>query len=95
MAGVIITGFMLIGVRTLLPTQAATSYDTAASSNTTNGLLGMLPNIQKIYRESLLMPFQKAASQIHDKDIAEYYQQLLNASGLNAPIDPSANTTGR
>ncbi len=81
---------MLIGVRTLLPTQAETSIDTA-SDNTTNSFLNMLPNIEKIYRDSLLMPFQKAASKIYDKDIAEYYQQLLDATGLSEPIDQPAN----
>ena len=94
MAGVIICGLMLIGVRTLLPTQAETSID-PTTDNTTNTFLNMLPDIQKIYRESLLMPFQKAKLKIYDKDIADYYQSLLDATGLSEPIDPSANATGR
>jgi hypothetical protein len=85
-AGVIICGLMLIGVRTLLPTQAETTFD-PTTDNTTNSFLNMLPDIEKIYRESLLMPFQKAAAKIYDKDIAEYYQSLLDATGLSAPID--------
>jgi hypothetical protein len=81
---------MLIGVRTLLPTQAETSYDTV-TENTTNTFLNMLPDIEKIYRESLLMPFQKAAAKIYDEDIAEYYQQLLDATGLSEPIEQPSN----
>ena len=84
---------MLVGVRTLLPTQAETPAYATTTDNTTNIFLNMLPDIEKIYRESLLMPFQQAKAKIYDKDIAEYYQHLLDATGLSAPIDPSANTT--
>ena len=62
-AGVVVCGLMLIGVRAVLPTHAETSYETL-SDNTTNAFLDMLPDIEKIYRESLLMPFQKAKAKI-------------------------------
>ena len=88
-AGVVVCGLMLIGVRAVLPTHAETSYETL-SDNTTNAFLDMLPDIEKIYRQSLLMPFQKAALKIHDPDIAEYYQSLLDATGLSEPIEPPA-----
>jgi hypothetical protein len=89
-AGVIVCGLMLIGVRTVLPSSAETVID-PATDNTSNAFLDMLPDIEKIYRESLLMPFQKAAAKIYDEDIAEYYRHLMDATGLSEPIEEPPN----
>jgi hypothetical protein len=42
----------------------------------------LLPDIETIYHDALTMPFIKAQSKIYDKDIAEYYQALMDKTGL-------------
>ncbi len=66
----------------VLPVSAVTDDPEAASENTTDSLLNLLPDIEKIYRESLMMPFIKAESKIYDEDIAEYYRALMDKTGL-------------
>jgi hypothetical protein len=82
MAGVAVCSLLLFGVRMVLPTQADIDASGTPSENTTNVLLKLLPDIEKIYRESLQMPFIKAESKIYDKDIAEYYRALMDKTGL-------------
>jgi hypothetical protein len=45
-----------------------------------------MPDIEKIYRESLTMPFIKAGSKIYDEDIAEFYNDLINNTVLYDPL---------
>ena len=82
MAGVVVCSLLYIGVSLVLPARADVNQLTGASDNTTNGLTRLLPDIEKIYRESLQMPFIKAESKIYDKDIAEYYRALMDKTGL-------------
>ena len=89
-SGVIVCGLMLIGVRTVMPTQAETTVDGTAD-NVTGGLLDLLPDIEQIYRQSLVLPFQKAAAKIYDPDIAEFYSDLLDATGLSEPVEEPEN----
>jgi hypothetical protein len=72
LAGVAVCSLLVFGVKMVLP----------ASENISNGLSNLLPDIEKIYRESLMMPFIKAESKIYDKDIAEYYRALMDKTGL-------------
>jgi hypothetical protein len=81
-AGVVVCSLLLFVVRMVLPVQAVTDDPSAASENATNGLSKLLPDIEKIYRESLQMPFIKAEMKIYDKDIAEYYRALMDKTGL-------------
>jgi len=80
LAGVIICGLMLVGVRSVLPTSA----DTVATEGTTESgsLIRLIPDIEKIYRQSLITPFLKAEEQIYDDDIRAFYRELLEATGL-------------
>lgn len=64
-----------------MPASADTAVDEQADE-TSNSLIGMIPDIEKIYRQSLIKPFLKAESQIYDEDILEFYQDLLSATGL-------------
>ena len=82
MAGVAVCSLLLFTVRMVLPVQAVTDESDTASENTTSGLSKLLPDIEKIYRDSLTMPFIKAESKIYDKDIAEYYRALMDKTGL-------------
>ena len=82
--GVAVCGLLLFGVRSILPTRAETG-DGGLSDNETFGLVDLLPDIEKIYRESLYTPFEKAESKIYDPDIAEFYRELLDNTGLRRP----------
>ena len=88
MAGMAVCSLLLFGVRMVLPVSAVTDDPEAASENTTDGLLNLLPDIEKIYRESLTMPFIRAESEIHDEDIADFYHALMEKTGLT---DPNSN----
>ena len=81
--GVAVCGLLLFGVRSVIPTKAET--DDSLSDNGTFSLVDLLPDIEKIYRESLYTPFEKAESKIYDPDIAEFYRELLDNTGLRRP----------
>jgi hypothetical protein len=84
----IICFMILYGVRPVLPALAETTPPADESENVTQSLTGLIPDIQKIYRESLTMPFIQAESEIHDKDIAAFYHSLMEKTGLT---DPNSN----
>jgi hypothetical protein len=81
-AGVVVCSLLYIGVSLVLPARAEVSQLDGTSDNSTDGLARLLPDIEKIYRESLQMPFIKAEGKIYDKDIAEYYRALMDRTGL-------------
>jgi len=84
-AGVAVCGLLLFGARTVIPVLAAP--DDGASENASLGLAGLLPDFEKIYHESLTMPFKKAESKITDPDIAAYYRDLMETTGLTADAE--------
>lgn len=84
-AGIAVCGLLLFGVRTVLPIRAETDNLTTTSANLTQGLIDLLPDIEQIYRESLTLPFRQAESKIYDEDIAEFYRELLDNTGLREP----------
>jgi hypothetical protein len=54
-----------------------------------SGLLNnLIPDVGKIYRESLTEPFIKVKSEITDPEIAAYYDALMDKTGLT---DPNSN----
>lgn len=79
--GVAVTALLLFGARTVIPTRAETD-NLSDSDNLSQSLVDLLPDIEAIYRESLTLPFQKAESKIYDEDIAEFYGELLDNTGL-------------
>jgi hypothetical protein len=81
-AGVAVCGLVLVGARTVIPALAVSEGDAATSENSTMLLADLLPDFEKIYQESLTMPFKKAESKITDPDIAAYYRDLMDATGL-------------
>jgi hypothetical protein len=83
--GVVVCGLVLFGARTVIPARAVSDSDTGSSENVTTSLVDLLPDFEKIYRESLTMPFRQAESKITDPDIAAYYRQLMEATGLDNP----------
>ena len=85
--GVIVCSLVLFGAKTVIPTRAETDNVSDTSDNLTQGLLDLLPDFEKIYHESLIMPFEKAESKIYDEDIAEFYRELLDNTGLRRPTE--------
>ena len=83
-AGAIVCCLFMFSMRMVLPTRAETDDPGALSDNESMGLADLVPDIERIYRESLILPFEKAESKIYDEDIAEYYSELLTKTGLRA-----------
>ena len=82
-AGVIVCSLILFGIRTVQPIQAENTDNLSESSdNLSQGLANLLPDFEKIYRKALTMPFEKAESKIYDPDIAQFYKELLDETGL-------------
>ena len=82
--GIVVCGLLLFGVKSVLPIRADSDNLTEQSENLTQSFINFLPDIERIYRESLLLPFEKAESKIYDEDIAEFYRELLDNTGLRS-----------
>lgn len=80
-SGLVVSGLILFGVQSAIPTLAQTNTDNTSSDNFS--LVDLLPDIEKIYREALITPLQKAEEKIYDEDIADYYRTLLERSSLD------------
>ena len=63
------------------------------SDNVSQSFINMLPDIEKIYHDSLTMPFIKAESKIHDPDIANFYTDLINKTVLKDSPTPAPTPT--
>ena len=83
--GAIVCSLLLFGAKTIIPTRAETDNLADGSENFTQSFIDLLPDIERIYRESLIAPFEKAESKIYDEDIAEFYRELLDTTGLRTP----------
>lgn len=81
-SGIVLCCAVFFGASTVLPILAETGDGGDVSDNTTNGLLDLIPDIEQIYREALTKPFVRAESKIYDEDIAEFYRELLDDTGL-------------
>jgi hypothetical protein len=44
---------------------------------------GLLPDVGKIYRQCLGSPFRQVEGEISDPDIARFYHNLMQETGLN------------
>ena len=84
-SGIMVCGLLLFGARTVLPIRAETDNLSSLSDNLTQTFIDLLPDIEKIYRESLTMPFIRAGDKIYDEDIRNFYQDLLDNSVLSEP----------
>ena len=82
-AGIVVCTVLFYTVNLILPVRAMTeSVDPTNPSSDNTGLSGLVPNIEKIYTDALQMPFQKAESKITDPDIAAFYRELMDETGL-------------
>ena len=81
-SGIVICCAVLFGARTVIPILASSDNLSETSENLSQSLLDLIPDIEAIYRESLTKPFVKAESKIYDEDIAEFYRELLDDTGL-------------
>ena len=82
-SGIVVCSLFLFTVKTVIPTRAETNDSGELSANS-SGLSALIPDIEAIYRQSLIMPFEKAEKKIYDPDIAEYYSELLSKTGLRS-----------
>jgi hypothetical protein len=81
-SGIMICCAVLFSAKTVIPILASTDNEGESSENVSESLLDLIPDIEMIYRESLTKPFVKAESKIYDEDIAEFYRELLDDTGL-------------
>jgi len=88
--GVVVCYLIIFGVKPIIPIWADTAGSSGESENTTLSLTNLLPDFEKIYHDALTEPFIKAASKIYDPDIADYYQGLMEKTGLT-DSSPSPN----
>ena len=58
------------------------SADPTDPNSDNSSLSKLVPNIEKIYTDALQMPFQKAEAKITDPDIATFYRELMDKTGL-------------
>ena len=83
-SGLVVSGLLLFGAQSAIPTLAQTNTDNTDSGNFS--LVELLPDIEKIYREALITPLQKADEKIYDEDIADFYHTLLERSSLDISV---------
>jgi len=81
LVGVVFCAVFLFGASVIVPALADTSEET---SDNTSGLAALIPDIEMIYRQALITPLEKAGEKIYDPDIAEYYSELLDRTGLDS-----------
>ena len=89
-SGIIVCGLLFFGVQSAIPIRAQTENETdnlsALSTNLSQSLVELLPDIEKIYREAVTTPLQEAEKKIYDEDLAQFYQTLLERSALDEPV---------
>lgn len=87
LSGVILCSVLLFGAKTVLPIRADVTSDnvTATSDDLATSLVEMLPDIERIYKESFTLPFVKAEDKIYDPEIREFYRELLDNTVLYEP----------
>ena len=81
-AGVVVCSLLVLGARSVLPTRADEDASANTTENITMTLTNLIPDFEKIYEEALITPFIKAESKIYDEDIAEFYSELLDRTGI-------------
>ena len=86
-SGLVVCGLVLFGVKSTLPIQAQTDSDNLTSDNIS--FVELLPEIERIYQDSLTTPFIKAEDKIYDDDIAQYYHELVESTVLYEPEEPA------
>ena len=87
MSGVLVCGLLILGAKSVLPTKADEDPSANTTENITETLTNLIPDFEKIYEEALTLPFIKAESKIYDEDIAEYYSELLDKTGIRPAED--------
>jgi hypothetical protein len=85
LSGVILCSILLFGAKTVLPIRADTDNVTSVSDNFALSFVEMLPDIERIYKESFTLPFVKAEDKIYDPEIREFYRELLDNTILYEP----------
>jgi hypothetical protein len=55
----------------------------ATTSSSSIDVSGLLPDVDKIYRQALGGPYRQVESEITDPDIARYFRTYMDATGLD------------
>jgi len=79
-SGLIVCGLILFGVKSTLPIQAQTESENVTSEDIS--FVELLPDIERIYQESLTAPFIKAVDKIYDDELAQFYHELIESTVL-------------
>jgi hypothetical protein len=64
-------------------TSTAKADDNPATLPDGTDLNTLIPDVDNIYREALGGPYRQVASEITDPDIARYYHNLMDKTGLD------------
>lgn len=78
-----LTGVLVTGVTMGMMSAPMLRADETAADDGGLDLSSLLPDIERIYREAMLTPFQQAEAQIYDEEIAAYYRRLMENTGLD------------
>ncbi len=78
----LVAGLVLLVLVSAFPIRAQSD-----NSSDNLSLVDLLPDIEKIYREALIRPHQEAAKHIYDEDIAQFYNLLLQKTGMDIQLD--------
>jgi hypothetical protein len=76
-SGVIVT-VLIVHTTVTVKAQEPTSPETVTEDST-----GLLPDVGKIYHQCLGSPFRQVEEEIYDPDIARYYHNLMQQTGLD------------
>ena len=63
------------------------SAEDTSLENDSPDLESLLPDIKGIYQTCLTEPFKQVETEIRDPDIAKYYHQLMQKTGLTGETD--------
>ena len=80
LAGILVCSLLLFGIQTVIPLRAETDNLSEPSDNFS--LADLLPDIEKIYHDALITPFEEAGKTIYDDDIAQFYHLLIGKAAL-------------
>ncbi len=79
-------GMVLMGVLFLGPLSQASANGQAEEYSQS----ASRPDIEEVFRESFLLPLQKAGDEIQDADNRQFFRQLVESYDLETPVTASS-----
>lgn len=81
--GLFLSALLIMG--SAIGIRAVFAQEPEPSNDTTQSLVELIPDINKIYREALTTPLNQVRSLIYDEEIADFYDTLLQRCDLFEP----------